>query len=363
MVYFAGQNRLADDMVASLKDMKSVGSDDNITLLAQYSAKWLSKKYSSQTELATPLRFHFQANKKWVVSDHVDPGKYERPEHNYIKELSKFILWGVKYEYRPTDRYMIILSGDGGGPVSTFLPSVTEPNKKLHPLELPRVFSSVWPEVEQLIGKGRKIDILGLDSCLMSSAEIGYGLRNYVDYLVSSQGSVDDVGWPYRDLLGWLKENSTTTPEAFVKQMVDVYTSYFVDYAMIAKSSSSLSAVRLSAFDDLACAIEAFVNAANALLPDDGSEKRQASKRLFARTLVRAHWVAQTYRDDQYADLYDFCDKLAEEIGLVPPSENHAGFSRVTNACEGIKKALCGESEQRKVVLKSCYVGAKFQYS
>ena len=64
MVYFAGQNRLADDMVASLKDMKSVGSDDNITLLAQYSAKWLSKKYSSQTELATPLRFHFQANKK-----------------------------------------------------------------------------------------------------------------------------------------------------------------------------------------------------------------------------------------------------------------------------------------------------------
>ena len=49
MVYFAGQNRLADDMVYSLKDMKSVGSDENLTLLAQYSAKWLWKRQSSPT--------------------------------------------------------------------------------------------------------------------------------------------------------------------------------------------------------------------------------------------------------------------------------------------------------------------------
>ena len=122
MVYFAGQNRLADDMVASLKNMKSVGSDNNVTLLAEYSAKWLRKKYSSQTELATPMRFHFQANKKWVVSDHVDPGKYERPAYNYIKELSKFILWAISYKYRPTDRYMIICRVMEVGPFQLFFP-------------------------------------------------------------------------------------------------------------------------------------------------------------------------------------------------------------------------------------------------
>ena len=135
-----------------------------------------------------------------------------------------------------------------------------EPNKKLHPFQLHRVFSTVWPDVEQLIGKGRKIDVVGLDSCLMSTAEIGYELRNYVDYLVSSQGSVDDIGWPYRELLSWLKENSTATPEDLIKQTVDVYTSYFVDYAIIAKSSSSLAALKLSAFADLAPAIKTFVS-------------------------------------------------------------------------------------------------------
>ena len=361
MVYFAGQNRLADDMVYCLKDMKSVGSDENLTLLAQYSAKWLWKKYSSETQLATPLRFHFQTNKRWVVSDHVKPSKYERPQYDYIKELSNFIWWGIKYKYRPTDRYMIILSGDGGGPVSTFLPSVTEPHKKLQPFELHRVFFKIWPRVYKKIG--RKLDVLGLDSCLMSTAEIGYELRKYIDYLVSSQGNVDDIGWPYRDLLSWLKQKPASSPEDVVKEAVSVYNSYFVDYAMIAKSSGNLSALELSAFDTLAPAIKSFVKAATALL-------RGHSKQLFAQLLVRAHWVAQTYRDDQYTDVYDFCEKLIEEIGLVEAakSANNGEFSDVVEACNQIMAILCGAATlhtaaPKKVVLTSCHVGAKYQYS
>ncbi|MEK6278947.1 MAG: clostripain-related cysteine peptidase [Acidobacteriota bacterium] len=369
MVYFAGQNRLADDMVYSLKDMKSVGSDNNLTLLAQYSAKWLWKKYSNTVELPTPLRFHLKANEKWVVSDHVNPGHYERPEYCFVKELSDFIWWGIKYEYKKSDRYMIILSGDGGGPVSTFLPSIMEPHKKLHPFELHRVFQRISPKVRGLIG--RKIDVVGLDSCLMSTAEIGYELRTYVDYLVSSQGNVDDIGWPYRDILSWLKQNPTTSPENLTKQTVDVYNSYFVDYAMIGKSSGNLSALTLSAFDDLAPAIESFVDAAMALLRNGSRSKNaQLSRRLFAQLLVRAHWVAQTYRDDQYADLYDFCDKLVEEIGLVQAasSARNVDFSRVIEACNVIKQILCGASTpgasySQKVVVKSCHVGAKYQYS
>lgn len=366
MVYFAGQNRLADDMVYCMKDMKSVGSDDNLTLLAQYSAKWLWKKYASTVELPTPLRFHFKTNRKWVVSDHVNPGHYEGPDYRFIRELSNFIWWGINYEYRPTDRYMIILSGDGGGPVSTILPSIMEPHKKLRPFELHQVFLRRWPEIRRRIG--RKIDVVGFDSCLMSTAEIGYELRNYVDYLVSSEGNVDDIGWPYRDLLSWLKQNPTSSPETLAKETVDIYNSYFVDYAMISKSSGNLTALNLSAFNNLAPAIESFVDAANALLPSSPrSPSAQASKKLFAQLLVRAHWVGQTYRDDQYADVYDFCDKLLDEIALLQPAQS-ANFSRVVAACERIKTILCGTDNpagnaSEKVVLKSCYVGAKYQYS
>ena len=73
------------------------------------------------------------------------------------------------------------------------------------------MFRGIWKEVGPQIG--HKIDVVGLDSCLMSTAEIGYELRHYVDYLVSSQGNVDDIGWPYADLLGWLKQNPTTSPK------------------------------------------------------------------------------------------------------------------------------------------------------
>ncbi len=366
MVYFAGQNRLADDMVYSLKDMKSVGSDENLTLLAQYSAKWLWKRQALPVDLPTPLRFYFKTNKKWVVSDHVEPPGHERPEYNYVKELSKFIWWGINHEYRDTDRYMIVLSGDGGGPVSPFLPSIMEPHKKLNPFQLHKVFREIWPDVQEKIG--RKIDVVGLDSCLMSTAEIGYELRNYVNYLVSSQGNVDDIGWPYADLLGWLKQNPTSSPEDLVKQTVDVYTDYFVDYAMIAKSSGNLSALNLAVFDDLAAAIETFVNEATALLPDSPrSNGAEGTKRLFAQLLVRAHWVAQTYRDDQYADLYDFCEKLIEEIQLAPGAHD-IDFSGVIHACTDIKNILSSETDpsgfdRPRLVLKSCYVGAKYQYS
>src|SRR4029077_10243353 len=98
-----------------------------------------------------------------------------------IEELSDFVVWGINY--RPADRYMVILSGDGGGPVTTFLPSTVQPGNNLKAGELGKVFECV----NEKLGKEQIIHVLGLDSCLMSMAEIGYEVRNYASLLVSSQ--------------------------------------------------------------------------------------------------------------------------------------------------------------------------------
>ena len=44
---------------------------------------------------------------------------------------------------------------------------------------------------------GITLDILGMDSCLMSMVEICYELRGLVKFLVSSQSMTPNPGWPY----------------------------------------------------------------------------------------------------------------------------------------------------------------------
>jgi hypothetical protein len=380
MVFFAGQ-RLAEHMVYSLKEMKSVGSSEGLTLLAQYSTKWIWRRRSSPTDPATPLRFKFSDDPKevdkWVIRDYQRPLTTARPFPEYVGELVDFIRWGIN-EPPVAKRNMVILSGDGGGPLANFLPSLVA-DRKIKPFELHQVFKEVHKD------RKKKIDVVGLDSCLMSTAEIGYELRPYVNFLISSQGNEDDIGWPYRDFLTRFRQKLRRAKgkrpfdsRDVAELAVDRYNSYFVDYAMIAKTSANLSALNLAQFDRLASAVAGFVNAAKRILPPepkdagdiaqtDRQTKTNERRDVFARILVRAHWVSQTYRDEQYADLYDFAANLIEEIEKFGLG-NDERFNKVAAACRDIKAVICSKendcgSAANDLVVKSCYVGSKYQYS
>lgn len=370
MVYFAGENRLGDYMVYALKEMKSVGSvKDQLELLAQYASKWVDGRGLSPTSLPAPVRFHLKFNnnhpRESVVYDYEETSGDPPQPPNYVEELSDFIAWGISTY--PADHYMVVLSGDGGGPVKTFLPSTSQPANALKAGELGQVFE----RAKEKLGKNQMIDVLGLDSCLMSMAEIGYEVRKHASLLVSSQGNEDDMGWPYRDILSDLKNHPEWTPRVFAQKIVEDYNVYYFDYAVLSKISANLSALDLSKFDYLADGLKAFTDAANDVLPhdelDDCSSNDLAYKnlaQLFAVLLVRAHWTAQSYRDDQYTDIYDFCDILERDLEKF----SCAKLRRVRRACEGLKKLLCrsegcNSTDSDDLVLKSCYVGVRDQYS
>ena len=50
--------------------------------------------------------------------------------------------------------------------------------------------------------------ILGMDSCLMSMAEVYYQLVGNVDYLVGAEGFEPSGGWPYQRILDSLVRRS-----------------------------------------------------------------------------------------------------------------------------------------------------------
>ena len=148
------------------------------------------------------------------------------------------------------ENYLVVLSGHGSGAIGDFLTD-SDPQTALS-----------IPKLRQLLGliriqfKKRRhvehsnrhaagkplIDVLGMDSCLMSMAELCYEIREYADYLVGSEGFVQNTGWPYHRILESLR--SSPEPEGFVKTIVQRYTCFYQDYE-VAGVSTDISACNL----------------------------------------------------------------------------------------------------------------------
>lgn len=70
---------------------------------------------------------------------------------------------------------------------------------------------------------GDKIDVLFWDDCLMGTVEVGYQMRNYVDYMIASPEVIWTSNKDYSAELPFL--NSTATPLSFSKEFAKDYAS------------------------------------------------------------------------------------------------------------------------------------------
>ena len=221
MVYMAGDNNLDPNGVVDLKEMKKIGSTDDVNIVAQFDrASKGSKRY-------------FLRKGGTVDADTVATlGKANTGDP---KQLIDFITWGVKTY--PAQHYIIVLWNHGQGwddtdiyagerfravrrlasgrirhalfrtPVRRVLKRAANDKTTrailldddakdfLDNLETKKVFAAA----KRLLK--RKVDILGMDACLMSMAEVGYQVRGSVAYTVGSEETEPLNGWPYDAIL------------------------------------------------------------------------------------------------------------------------------------------------------------------
>lgn len=345
LVYMAGDNNLDGAGVTDLQEMKQVGSNASINVICQFDREgpklttnryYLTKGGSVEKDVVQKLGETNTGDPK-VLADFVTWGAKNYPAERYL-----LVLWNHGSGWDDTNIYRAArgvlklgvtrkgasvgatraarTSGGAGGRSAVSLGQLRAMTKKrfrralfsstiesaiktraiafddnaqdfLDSVEMKRVLSGAKK------GFGKKIDILGMDACLMSMAEVAYQVRGSVGITVGSEEVEPGDGWPYHKILGALAANPKMAANELAKVIVREYIRSYGPSEAVTQSALDLSktAPLLQAIDALALKL-----------------KSLGAAEMTALAAVRAQ--VQSYDTADYVDLMDLCSLLKARV-------------------------------------------------
>ena len=224
--------------------------------------------------------------------------------------LADFVNWAR--ENYLTDHYYLAVSNHGGGTRGIAWEYYRNPNN-ITRLELETALSDI------VAHDPTTIDVVHYDACLMSMAELAYQLKDYADYFIASE----NLGWSiFAYDLYVAAVDDATTPHDLADQIADEY------FYALPGHPRTITAMDLSAMDDVASATNALAQALIAGLP---TYKEEISQTWAATQKLDSRYYLVIDNDDEYVDLYHFADLLEQNVN-VP-----AG---IQNAAQGVVDAI-----------------------
>jgi len=406
MVYLAGDNNLADECVYALTEMKAANPDSRIQVVAQFDPMGRGKqtqrfvlnrlldendeepkglaaeKHDEKLDEGRKDRRKIKEDRVDIPAERTvpfpDPRRPMRPpvegatdeegetDSGDPKVLFDFITWTVVNH--PADRYMVVLSGHGSGPNEQVFLRDDSSNGSLTIKELGKVFNTVKNELKDKRGEPLEIDIVGIDSCLMSMAEVCHELSGSVKYMISSESYAPRAGWPYGrvlERLSGLLTDGKASAEDLAAKVVEEHVDFYLDYADANGLSVDISMMDVRRAGELVTAVNALATKLKDILLED---KGGAD---FLDQIVLAHWEAQSYNGELYVDLCDFCECLKARYRpdlvklMVPDQRTPDQVNADIQLRQDVGK-LCTDVINlitKALVMKSCYTGATLQYS
>ena len=331
MVYMAGDNNLDPDGVRDLKEMKKVGSTPDVNVVAQF----------DRATGHAAKRYYLRQGGKVAADAVATLGKVNTGDP---KNLMDFIEWGVKAY--PAKQYTLVLWNHGQGwddtdvyagerhrrlrrlasgpvrhaffhtPVRRALTAairnpeyraiLLDDNAKdfLDNMEMKKVLASTKKLLK------RKLDILGMDACLMSMAEVGYQIHGSAQVTVGSEQTEPLEGWPYDAILAALAKKPAMSAKELGALIVAKY------LASYSRDSVTQSACDLAKAQAMATAVAGLANALTAGLNDRPTRQQ----------ILAARTQAQTYDVPDNIDLVDFCSLTAQA----------AAGSKIAQSCRDV---------------------------
>jgi hypothetical protein len=290
MSYLDGDNSLALTIRSGFYDLRGVGGSD-VHVVAEMDGVIASgARYGEVLPTSS-------ADDTWGTG----LGPVDMGDPN---TLHTFLAWAVA-NY-PADHYALILADHGGG-VDGICYDVHSGDDVI-----------TLPELGTALTGIPKIDVIGMDACVMGTVEVAYQLAGKADYFVASEAPEPMSGWPYSTALGGLAGNPQMSPATLAQQMVDAYADQFGP-----DGEETMAAIDMAQLGDAASGlVGSLENFATLMTTWSTDADWQA--------VMAARDAAQGYENYPYRDLGDFMTRV----------ENAAVAPAIASAAASVNAAL-----------------------
>lgn len=217
---------LEKDIFIDLNEAERVGSSENVHIVAQIDR--YQAGYARDGDWTSARRYYITQDddleriNSQLVQDlgEVDMGSGD--------SLAEFIYWAATSF--PADHYVLILSDHGmGWPGGWSDPAPGGSDGSQTPLAA-RLGQNIYlNEMDLALGQAlqasgiEKLDLIGLDACLMSQLEVYTALQPHAHYAVASEEVEPGLGWAYAGFLNALSEDPGISTEDLSKLIVQSY--------------------------------------------------------------------------------------------------------------------------------------------
>jgi hypothetical protein len=223
-----------------------------------------------------------------------------------------------------------------------------------------------------------KLEMIGFHSCSMSGLEVAYQLQDTAHYMLASQGPAFVGSWPYRQILIRLfndlgKEESVVSKKEWTEEAVKELCTKIFYYCLYNSHDFQLAGysfdVCLSDLTKIHDIKERLINLTTALKAAlKGAKDPQAQDPLTQDLILLAHWDAQSYWQESYVDLYDFCfrlNKRCDEHLKWTSGETAAILGDIGKYSMEIMKFLKRgvKGDDNGLVVRAEFSGPSYQYS
>jgi cysteine peptidase C11 family protein len=351
--------------------------DERTRWVPEGTAKTASNQQPVRKVLNQVLHDNFHIDYKPPVAPNVDsifnPRTEQMEEPGAQTSLREFLRFCAnKY---PAKHYMLFMLGHGvvvGNDI--FMMDEHGSEQSLTLTDLGQILGEFKHNIEL---EDSVLELVSFHSCSVSSMEVAYELQGTAKYLLASQGPAFVGSWPYRQILvrifNTLPDKSTSPgdgkppkslrQEDMRKLMLDIYRSCMRnsgDY-LLAGYSFQLTLCDLEKLPDIHGDIHALAQALTAGLEKDVSRD----------FILLSHWKSQSFFNEMYTDLYDFCfclnNKIAdlEKFGAVSQE-----LADIRKACDNVMNRLMKENPRKdtdaripQIIVAADSLGPAFQYS
>jgi len=356
MIFFAGDPHLSPSMTSQLKAIKDAGFQQDTNVLVHF-----DPNEKGAGVCTFEINRKRKAEKATVIGDGRDPFVRNLIEDciegapksaTAVQALQTFLDIGIR-DFRAR-HYMIFLVGHGdivGN--DAFLPDDSGETTAITLKQLGEALSDFSRGVKI---RGGVVDLLGLHSCSMSAIEVAYELKGAARYLMATEGMSFVSSWPYRQLLK--KILNTVDKAREDKAPLDIDQLIFSIQKLSLHNSTDFMSSGVSADLTLTSLDPQRINGLNAPLKDlIRVLKKGLDTTRGLEAILLAHLKSQSFWQENYTDLYDFCLCLERQADKCDP----VGTSMV-QACRAVRDKL-EESNSHGFIIQSDFFGPLYQYS